>query len=324
MAISTKIIYRFSEVEKEVEHLKLTGITRGRYLGFKSLHDFYSFKEAGTTYIYSAPFSGKSEFSFELMMNLTEFYGNRHVIYSPESGTAAEIFAELLSKRCRKPFYKNFNDHITESEYQREKDFINEYFYILDPKDTELTIEDFYDGVKKIEKEYEKKINVTWCDPFNELKHEFGETGRQDLYIENRLGYIRRDAMTNNRHNVMITHSTEKDPVKTKEGRSYYPAPTAREIAGGHAWYRKAMNLICIWRPPGGVIDPLTGTPYEENEAHIKIMKYKPKGVGKQGTVKLYFDQQTNRYYEKIDGSNYFARKEGAIIPKELNIKYEY
>jgi len=303
-----KNFHRYKEVHSEVEKLYETGITRGVYLGFESLHEYYSFKPEGTTYIYGAPFSGKTEFWFDMMMNLTELYGWRHAIYTPESGSVPEIYAELLSKRLQKPFYKNLPNFMSQEEHFKEKDFIDEYFYIVDPKDSDLTIEGFYDSVKAMEKAYDIKINTTCCDPFNELKHDLtADMGRQDLYIENRLGYIRRDAFANHRHNVILTHVTDQEPVKMKDGVTYYPAATPRQIAGGQAWYRKAMNMLCVWRPPAGIPDPDTGAPYEDNEVHIIVNKYKPKGVGKKGKVKLYLDTHRNRYFEKIDNEKRYA-----------------
>lgn len=306
-----KIFHRLGELKPLIETLYLDGITRGKYLGFENLHEYFSMKEEGTTYFYGAPFSGKSELIFELLLNTSELYGWHHVIYSPESGTPQEIYAELLSKYARKPFFRNMTGFMLEEERISAENFIHEYFFVIDPKDTDLTIEDFYSTVIQIEKEYGVKINTTCCDPFNELKHNFSDdSGRQDLYIENKLGFIRRDAFTNHRHNVIITHCRDQQHMTTKDGRRFYPPATPRELAGGQAWYRKAMNLICVWRPPFGMNNEETGMPYEENEVHIIINKYKPKGVGKRGTVKLYFDTVKNRYYETIDGERRYAGKQ--------------
>lgn len=313
---------RLREIEPSIEQLYDTGITRGLYCGFETLHEYYSIKPKGTTYLYGAPFSGKTEVWFEIMMNLSELYGYRHAIYSPESGEAKEIFAELLSKKARKPFYKNHTGHLSKAEYAREKDFVDEYFYIIDPKDSDLTIEDFFKEVNAIEKHYDVKINTTCCDPFNELTHIFGDE-RQDLYIENRLGFIRKDASANDRHNVIITHVTNQEYAKTKEGARYYPPASPREIAGGQAWYRKAMNMISVWRPVSGIIDPDTGAPFEENEVHLIIQKYKPKGVGKKGMAKLYFNNNQNRYYEKINGTPRYSGKQLAN-PYTEQINYQF
>ena len=325
---------RLREIYPQLEQLYDHGIVRGSYCGFECLHELYSFKPEGTTYVYGSPFSGKTEFWFEIMMNLTELYGYRHAIYSPESGTADEIFAELLGKKLSKSFYKNLPNHMSKAEMIIEKDFIDEYFFIIEPKDKDMTIEMFFEEVKKIEQHYDVKINTTCCDPFNELKHSFEkDDGRQDLYIENRLGYIRRDAFNNKRHNVIITHIKDQEPIKTKEGKRYYPPATPREIAGGQAWFRKAMNMISVWRPIPDLIDTETGMPHEENEVHIIIQKYKPKGVGKRGTAKLYFNIVQNRFYEKINGTPRYAGDQitqhvpaqtRLVMPQEKESGYEF
>ncbi len=316
---SINSFYRLSDVRESLDKIYSEGITRGVYLGFEGLHDIFSFKPFGTTYIYSAPFSGKTELWLELLMNLTELYGWRHAIYSPESGEAHEIFAELISKRARKPFYKNIPDHINETEYYNQIDFIGEYFYIIDPKDKDLTIEEFFIEVDKIEKQYDIKINTTCCDPFNELRHNFAnDEGRQDLYIENRLGFIRKNAFAHKRHNVIITHVRDQAHVQTKDGKRFYPPASPREIAGGQAWYRKAMNLISLWRPPAGMMDEETGYPFEENEVHVIIKKYKPKGVGKLGMAKLFYDAKINRYYEVLNGNKRYAGRQLEPLQKAI------
>lgn len=318
--------YRLSEVNADLDNLYERGITRGVYLGFENLHEFYSMKPSGTTYVYGSPFAGKTEFWFEVLINLSELYGWKHAIYSPESGEAHEIFAEIISKRARKPFYKNIPNHMEEQEYFREREWVNEHFFIIDPKDGDLTIEEFFTEVDALQKIYDVKISTTTCDPFNELKHNFSkDDGRQDLYIENRLGFIRRDSFANHRHNVILTHVADQEQTKLQDGTRYYPPASPRELAGGQAWYRKAMNMICVWRPPSGMTDQETGVPYEDNETHIIIKKYKPKGVGKLGKVKVYFDAQQNRYYEKINGDRRYAGKKPEIsIQQQFQIQPNY
>jgi hypothetical protein len=313
-----KKYFRLHEVSKEVAELYNKGITRGSYLGFECMHELFSFKMASTTYIYGSPFSGKSEFWFEIMMNLSEFYGYRHAIYSPESGSKAEIFAELVSKRVQKPFYRSSFGYMTEQEMYNASAFVNDHFFIIDPEDSDLTIEGFFEAVDRLETEFDVKIHTTCCDPFNELKHDFSkDEGRQDLYIENRLGVIRKNASKNNRHNCIITHARDQGHPVEKDGVRYYPPATPREIAGGQAWYRKAMNLICIWRPPEGMIDSSTGAPFENNEVHVMVQKFKPKGVGKKGTAKLYYDGKRNRYYEYLEGKARYADSKRPILAGE-------
>ncbi len=264
-----------------------------------------------------SPTSGKTELWFEFLINMSEFYGWKHVIYTPETGTKDEIVAELASKFLQKPFYKNYPGHMSESEKYKATQWLNEYFFIIDPADKGISIVDFYDEVEKIEKDLKIKIHTTTIDPFNEIAHDMtGSNGRQDLYVENMLGLCRRNAAKYTRHNCIITHCADQQSI-TENGITYYPAPTARQYAGGQAWYRKGLAMLGVWRPPVG-LEEKDGTPFEDNEVHVIIQKSKPKGVGNKGRAKLFFDIKKNRYYERsISGSTQYANKHEIIAPSK-------
>jgi len=166
----------------------------------------------------------------------------------------------------RKDFYKDYNNQMTKEAKQTAEKFIDSHFIVIDPDDAVFTIEEFYDYVDIVERVYNCKIHTTVADPFNEFSHDFSkDNGRQDMYIERILGYIRRNARTNDRHNCLITHVTDQKPrVDDVSKLSYYPPASYREIAGGQAWSRKGEQMICIWRPPTGLNDE-NGMPYEEN-----------------------------------------------------------
>jgi hypothetical protein len=323
MAIK-KIIYGINELQPTVDELYSNGIVRGKDIGFDCLRDLYTVKPACTTYIMGSPTSGKTEFWFEILLNLSEFYGWKHVIYTPETGTKEEIVAELCSKYIRKPFYKNYSGYMSESEKYSALAWLSQYFYIIDPADKDLTIVEFYDEVEALEKKEKIHIDTTTIDPYNELKNEFKD--RQDLYIESLLGLCRRNAMKHNRHNCIITHCADQKPMFTN-GITWFPPPTAREYAGGQAWYRKGLAMIGAWRPPHQLSDD-KGRPYEKNEVDIIIQKAKPKGIGEKGTAKLYFDWHKNRYYEKsLTGEIKFAEKfdpEKKVLKPEIQVDINF
>jgi twinkle protein len=305
--MAKKLYISFKDCRGKIEALYRNGLTKGIYCGFNSLFEHYSPKMGTTTYIFGSPTGGKSEFAFELLITMSELYGFKHAIYSPETGSPEEIAAELISKVARKPFYNGYFPQMSETEYYRHLDWVTEHFFIIDPIETDITPEEFYNQVDLIESDLGIKIHTTVCDPFNELRHAF-EDERQDLYIENKLGMIRRNAKAKNRHHFIITHTTKQE-ARIVGSKKYYDPPTAHQISGGQAWYRKAMNLIAVWRPPQGMTDE-DNVPYQDNEVHIIIQKYKPKGSGKKGTVKLYLDTLANRYYELENGNKRYAGKQ--------------
>lgn len=313
MAKKKKYYSRVSENSVAVEDLYKHGITKGEYVGFRSLENLMSIKLGATTYLMAQPTAGKTEFWFEILINLSEFYGWKHAIFSPESGNREEIIAELISKYCRKPFY-DYEGRLTDDEKFRAIAWLDEHFFIIDPDDNDITPDDFFAIVSDLEKEYDIRVHTTTLDPYNELKNDLnGFGGRQDLYIETLLGMVRRNARVNRRHNCIITHCSDQVPI-TDSGVTFYPAPTARNYAGGQAWYRKGLQMIAMWRPPFGLCNS-DGRPYEKNEVHIIIQKSKPKGVGEKGTAILFYDWKKNRYYENFEGMKFFSEKKR---PKEI------
>lgn len=305
----SKIFYRISDFREGIETLKEKGVQAGEHVGFECTKDLLTFKLGYTTYFVGSPYSGKSTVLFEFLVNLSEFYGWRHAIFSPESGSKEEIVAELAAIVRQKPFFNTYGTGMSDDELGRALSFLNDYFFIIDPQDKDLTIPEFYETVELIEKEYDVKIHTTTGDPFNEFKHDFSkDEGRQDLYIERVLGDVRKNAAKHNRHNIIVTHCRDQQAI-TKDNVTFFPPPTARDYAGGQAWFRKGMQMLCVWRPPFGLQDE-TGRPYEDNETHIIIQKSKPKGIGKKGVAVLYFDYRRSRFYEKVAGSDCYARKE--------------
>lgn len=295
---------RLNGIYDRMDRLYETGLTKGLYCGFETIYPFYSPKLGGMTFIFGHPFSGKTEIILDMCIAMSKNEGLKHVLYTPETGTPEEIGLELISKAAGKPVYANeYHPKMPLEDYYYWRDWVAEHFYVVDPEEDAYTLKEFYQTVDLVEHENECKITITVCDPFNELKHEMVDS-RQDLYLEEQFGEVRRNAKKHHRHNILITHTSRQDTVNGKgengEDIQYYPIPTPHQVSGGLAWHRKAMNLIAVWRPPKGLV--LNGQTFEENEVHFIVHKFKPKGTGKKGVVKLFFDVKENRYYEWING----------------------
>jgi hypothetical protein len=315
-----KIYYTLSDKQEEIDDLYENGVVRGYELSFETAKDLFSIKLGCTTYIYAAPYAGKSQIWFEFLVDLSVNYGLRHAVFSPETGKARDIFIELMTIYVRKDFYKDYNNQMTKAEKEKAEKFIDSHFIVIDPDDSVFTIEEFYDYVDIVERVYNCKIHTTVADPFNEFSHDFSkDNGRQDMYIERILGYIRRNARTNDRHNCLITHvSDQKVRIDEDTKIPYYPPATYREIAGGQAWSRKGEQMICIWRPPMGMKDE-HGIPFEENQTEVRIQKSKPKGVGKLGKFNLFYDVKGHSFYEVTSHGEvrYSNRLKESIAPEK-------
>lgn len=314
----SQVITSFDQ-SAELSKLYEIGLVKGFDTGFHNLDQLISIKLGATSYVYGAPYSGKSEFWFQILVNLSKKHGLKHLIFSPETGTVAEIFAELLHKWSGMSFYQTDMLHVkrmSEAQMFQYAQELGQYFYIIDPGVKDVTMDDFYKLVDETEKKHNCKISTITTDPFNEVKHDLGGEAR-DMYMERVLGKVRAQARERNLHHCIVMHvSNQKDQMlKDKEtGIFYYPPADPRRIANGEAAFRKGEQMICVYRPNPQICD-IDGIPYQKNEVHIIVQKSKPKGVGQVGMATMYFDAGRNQYYETVESDKYYSFEYQPIKP---------
>lgn len=304
---------KLEHIKQDLNHFRNNGVQRGKSIGFNFDRFPVSFKKGTTTYIGAAPHVGKTEFTFDMLINLSCIHGWKHCIFTPETGSPTEIFAELVSKYVGMEFVQG---DYSMNEIQRTKGeyFVDEHFYIVDPVDEDLTIEGFYKLVSDIEVKENISFDCTLIDPWNELTENMipEDLGREDKYLSRILGFCRKNARQTNRHNIIINHVRDQAVQKLANGTFYFPMPSPRDMAGGQVWYRKGMLMIMLWRPPIGWENPndqIVTT--HDNELIVKVAKSKPKGVSINGIYKLYYDFKRKEYY-MLDGEKkvYSDRKD--------------
>lgn len=315
------MIKTLTQLREEIQEIISKPDQRGELTGFRGFDEIYSVKQGSFTIFLGAPGHGKSELIFEICMNQTERYGKRHLIYSPETGSAAEIMLELAHKYMGKPLYKTsyYDNFCTESEIDNALQWVNHNFVIEDGDEDARTFDELGEDLLKEEKDSKRTIHTIMAEPYNEIKHDMSEFGtRQDLYIEGFMSNVRRFCKKHNKHTFLSFHPGTQTMITAKDGSySYYPMPKAREAAGGQATLRKAMTWINIWRPSQSAKNDY-GQPYKKNEVVIIVEKAKPKGVAFKGKTSLFFDWQKNRYYEDINFGVYFSFKH-----EEINVNQE-
>ena len=303
-----EFIFDADKLKEQLIELRTDGMKKGDWVGFHGLYDKYSVKRGSTTYIYAGAHQGKSQFAFEIMMNLAQYSGWKWAVYSPETGSPVEVFAELCWVYLRKPFLINEKITATDEEAQLAIEFITKHFYIIDSGLQDLTIEGFYTAVADVEQRYDIKIDGCSIDPFTEIKTDVSSGVRDDIAIGQILTRVRKHSAERDYHTIVTVH-TKHQQVKYKDGIPYVDVPTMNDIAGGMQWSRKGMMVINIWRCPYGLTDN-NGVPYEPNQVKISVVKAKPKAVGKLGWVYMYYDRIMNRYYEvnDFDGTKIYAQ----------------
>lgn len=324
---------KLSELSGELNRLREKGLERGYSVGWDWDKFPYTVKLGSTTYMGSAPASGKTELINEIQINLSCLHGLNHVIFTPETGTPAEIYAELCYKFLGKPYMKGYNE-MTDSEKTYAEMFVDSHFFIVDPGDEDMTVDQFFKIVDQIETETGKTIHTTLIDPWNELTENYKpeDLGREDKFLSRTLGFVRKNARAKNRHHFIVTHVRDQQGER-QNGITWYPMATARDFSGGQVWFRKGNSILIPWRPPYGLAD-YDNNAYAENELHLKIAKSKPKGVSRNTTVKMYLDINSYQYYiiDDFTGNRVYAdrgeytteKKTDLHVPKPLPINRNF
>lgn len=270
-------------------------------IGFECLRKFYKVVPGGWSVLYGSPYSGKTQFHFEQLINLSTFYGQRHCIFSPETGRKEEVFQELIQMVAKGDFHNDYGRQIPEHALTVAAEFIKNHFVVIDADDLEdgLTPGELFDYVDSLERRFEIKIDTLTIDPWNELEHLFEN---EVQYLSKMLRMVRRRSKKSNRHTFIIHHVTDQKPIKVN-GESVYPIPSPRDLAGGQTWYRKGMFMLAFWRHlrygPTEEYYQLFGRTLMHNSTIIQIQKAKPKGYGTLGEAEVFYDAKTHRYYER-------------------------
>lgn len=314
--------YKLESKINEIKHFAEHGLTDLKSTGIAALDEFYMIKKGYPLFIAGNPGAGKTEVAFEILVNTSILYGWKHFIYCGEGGNVEHIFHELIHKYLLKPYKYAEPKEQLQAEY-----FINEHFIIAN-HDLDFKIDEFYSLAEKIENELGIKFDTTTFDPFNDVIEELDKFGnREDKYLAYALKQCRISAKKNNRLDILVNHVSDV-PFKVDKdtGENYLPPALPTQWAGGKTWWRRAFTMILVYKPYSWRKNS-SGMFYEENEGHLIIQKYKPKGVGKKGTVSVYWDWKKNRYYSKLNNQNLYSCETLAdykVKPKDFTEAINY
>jgi len=299
-----KSIFRLSDLRGEILSFRKNGLKRGGYCGFPEFHKYYSMKKGSTTYIVAPAAVGKSEFVKELMLNTAMFEDWRWVVFSPETGSPKEVFADLLWGYIGKPIVTGEGfDGATDAEVEAGMEFVDKHFYVLDVGLMDLSVQTYFSEIRELI-DSGVQVDATLIDPVTEMDIYTGG-GARDLELGKFLTGIRRMSGAYNIHSVLAFHTKSIGLKQTKDiyGQDirYYPPPQMDDIAGGLQSSRKGFFILGLWRPPLNVINPDTDQPYERNTLYVEVLKAKPKAIGRTGKVMFKYNTYSTRFTDAED-----------------------
>lgn len=304
-------IFKPSERAFDVDLVRKNRIKGGHSTGFETLDPYFTVKQGFPLFIAGAPHHGKSQFVKQLLVNLSKLHGWIHAIYMGEEGSIEDIILELAEIYTgRKVLHHDDRgnketDHLSDQEFHEVFKWIDKHFCMISPDDAGIDSFDvsmFYQWVEDYEKTYSVKFNTTLIDPWNDLQLDLeSKGGREDLFLADALKKVRDQSRKHHRTDIITTHIANPQwKQRTEKGAPYSPPADAHSWAGGQTWHRRAFTMLLVFRPPSP--DTLKKGQWKEEtlkgETWILIQKSKPKGVGKLGMVKLWYNPKSNTYHE--------------------------
>lgn len=294
-----------SKLSSDLDHYRKHGAKPGVWVGFSSLHPYYTMKLGSVTDWTGAPTSGKTEFLLEVLLNTSIFYGYKHQLWMPDHGEPLEILAALIHKYTGKTFAKHYINTITEAEMWAAVPFIAEYFQILDFEKNPTALQLWEQCCKS-------EYHTLTIDAWKDLNHSDKGGMRDDEYLNHLLPKRNNLAANHNKHFHTVVHSGKTEMVNGRRR-----TPSAYDLKGGSAWYDNGKMMVTVDRPDT-----------TNNAVDIIVTKAKPRITGQKGQVSLYFDWAKSRYYQinQANGNNQYAEREGAEQPRtnalQSNVKF--
>lgn len=235
-------------------------------------------------FVLGIPGHGKSAFIAHLLVNLSEQYGWRTVIFSPEEPTTPQLRDKFRCIRLRgKPAPLDV-DRIKETD-----DWINDRFLFIAADPLGMKDEDLYlDWVleRATDAVLRDGVKVFVIDPWNEIEHARLPRESQTEYIGRALRMLNRFRRQYGVMVIVLIHPTKEIG---RDGKAR--APTPYDADGSAHWYNKADHFVIVHRADEA-----------KDESAIRIAKVKFKGTGEKGTVFMKFNRDSARF-ETLDGS---------------------
>lgn len=264
----------------------LNTFRNGRSAGFKTgwnaLDQHYTVARGEFTVVTGIPGSGKSEFLDALLINLAQAEGLRIAIFSPENWPVDQHIIKMAEKVTDKTSHPLGINRMTEEEFFKACQFINDHFYyIVPPEHNQL---EYILGRIKILVEREG-IDGFVLDPWNEVEYERPASMNETEFISSFLGSIRKTVKKFDIHCWIVAH-----PKKMEKKDGKYGIPTPYDISGSAHWRNKADNCLTVWRD------------FELNATKIFIQKIRNKHIGKLGEVSLSYKAVSGNYIDFSGG----------------------
>ena len=294
--LEIKDLIYFKDVYDNLEERLRNGIVKGETTHFPNLDNHFRWMRREVTVVSGFGNHGKSTMILQLMLIKSIFNNYKWVIFNPENSPADFFYQDILEMYLGKPLDKQFPNCATDEEREKGKEFVNEHFFYIYPKDDSPTPD--YVLKRFIEVIIKHKVDGVLIDPYNQLIHD-RHGNRDDLYLEVFWNKLKRFAQNQDIFFCVCMHPNKPQKSGTTK---VYDEPSMYELAGGAMTPNKVDNILCLNRP-NFFIDPKDAWCTFSSQ---KIKKQKLNGIP--GKVNYIYDRMKSRYFElngEPNGGNY-------------------
>ena len=317
----------------EIDRIRKEGYSRGVSTGWDELDQYYSILPGTSTVVYAAPHVGKTIFVFNMMINIALKEKWKGIIFSPETGSTADIYLILIEMVMGKDARAAGDE-----EYKKAKAWVLDNFYVLNPdKDRFIpSVEDLLSMAEKIIAE-DKKVKMLFIDTIGDTNVDFADERTDKSYIKMMIG-LRQWFVNYKTHVFLSSHIISAKPagVDADNGHQIFSIPHESQIKGGQALSQKGFSIIALYQyyPATQEPDPTKEfiykkTSYYRNSMYAIVQKVKPHYVGRRGSVHLLIDRDQHRLIEfnNPEKKMYVARDftvSAAAVQQELDLEDKY
>ena len=242
------------------------------------------------------PGSGKSEFVRQLLLLQAIFSQKKTVLFAPEDMPKDSLYDALIhSLTGQNPDPESYNP-LPWAYYERAKDFIREYFYVVIPGKTHGKtpghILDIFEAARA-----KLGAHHLVLDPFNKADHGgLSAAGGWQPYLIKELGGFTDWCVESQTCLTLIAHPAKK-PRPRGEARE---VPEGDGVSGGQTWEDMMHYIGAVYRPHIHQVknDPAVAFYSHKIKSHRR-MGAKPGSIGdgsENPDVSISFDWKTARY----------------------------
>jgi hypothetical protein len=258
----------------EYLHQVRTGTLKmGLTTGSPALDEHFLFKEGNLVMTNGIDNTGKSVFTWWLLLVAAMYHGWKGIIFSSEN-TLGSFMRKMIQFYWGKPLHGKFA--MSESEYLIAKKFVEEHFSLIKAQEDLYNYKDIINMVKKARTK--NKYNYGLIDPYNSLKIDlsgFSKLSTHEYHYE-AMSEIKAYGQQT-KFGWFINHHAVTAAARLKDGDRKYPvAPQKADTEGGQKVPNKADDFLTIHR--------LTQHPTEWMVTELHVRKIKETDTGGRST----------------------------------------